>query len=156
MGDLSMAQVDRFMADRCATGARKLKTRKALGLILGHLRGLGLAPVAEAPVEDGPVAEILSRYRQFLTAERGLVPVTARRFFDCLRPFLDRRLSADGLDLGSLTAGDLTSFVGEFCPRLNGGVPVSPIPEQFLITLIRDDVVHQSCRLTTGASRVIG
>ena len=30
MGDLSMAQVDRFMADRRAAGIRKLKTRKAL------------------------------------------------------------------------------------------------------------------------------
>jgi len=122
MGDLSMAQVDRFMVDRRAAGVRKLKTRKALGPILDHLRGLGLVPVAETPVADGPVAEILNRYRQFLTAERGLVPVTAFRYFDCLRPFLDRRLSADGLDLGSLTAGDVTSFVVEFCPRLNGGV----------------------------------
>ena len=54
MGDLSMAQVDRFMADRRAAGVRKLKTRKALGPILDHLRGLGLVPVAEVPVVDGP------------------------------------------------------------------------------------------------------
>lgn len=47
MGDLSMAQVDRFMADRRAAGVRKLKTRKALRPILDHLRGLGLVPVAE-------------------------------------------------------------------------------------------------------------
>ena len=122
MGDLSMAQVDRFMADRRAAGVRKLKTRKALGPILAHLRGLGLVPVAETPVADGPVAEILNRYRQFLTAERGLVPVTALRYFDCLRPFLDRRLSAAGLDLGGLTPADVTSFVVAWCPCLNGGV----------------------------------
>ena len=63
MGDLSMAQVDRFMADRRAAGVRKLKTRKALGPILDHLRGLRLVRVTEAPVESGPVAEILHRYR---------------------------------------------------------------------------------------------
>ncbi len=122
MGDLSMAQVDRFLADRRECGARKLKTRKALGPILGYLRGLGLAPVDESPVVDGPVAEILNRYRQFLTAERGLVPVTALRYFDCLRPFLDRRLSADGLDLGGLAPADVTSFVVAWCPCLNTGV----------------------------------
>lgn len=122
MGDLSMAQVDRFLSDRRSTGARKLKTRKALGPILDHLRGLGLVPVAEAPVESGPVAEILNQYRQFLMAERGLIAATALRYFDCLRPFLDRRLSPAGLDLGSLTPADVTSFVVEFCPRLNGGV----------------------------------
>lgn len=33
--DLSMAQVDRFMSERRATGVRKLKTLKALG---GHSR----------------------------------------------------------------------------------------------------------------------
>jgi len=38
MGDLSMAQVDRFLSDRRSTGARKLKTRKALDPILDHLR----------------------------------------------------------------------------------------------------------------------
>ena len=122
MGELSMVQVDRFLADRRAAGVRKLKTRKALDPILSYLRGLGLAPAAEAPVEDGPVGEILNRYRQFLTAERGLVPVTGLGYVNRLRPFLDRRLSAAGLDLGSLTPADVTSFVVEFCPRLNGGV----------------------------------
>jgi hypothetical protein len=53
MADLSMVQVDRFMADRCGAGVRRLKTCKALGPIPGHLRGLGLAPAAEAPVEHG-------------------------------------------------------------------------------------------------------
>ena len=75
------------------------KTRKALGPILGYLRGLGLAPAAEAPVEDGPAGEILNRYRRFLTTERGLAPVTALRYIDCLRPFLDRRMSADGISI---------------------------------------------------------
>lgn len=114
MGDLCVAQVDRFMADRRAAGVRRLKTRKALGPILDHLRGLGLVPVAEAPVLGGPVAEVLNRYQQFLTAERGLVPMTAFRYCDCLRPFLDRRLSGDGLDLGSLTAGDVTPSWSSF------------------------------------------
>jgi site-specific recombinase XerD len=122
MGDLSMAQVDRFMADRRAAGVRKLKTRKALGPILGHLRGLGLAPAAEAPVEDGPSGEILNRYRQFLITERGLATVTAGRYIDCLRPFLDRRMATGELDLGGLTPADVTAFVVAWCPCLNSGV----------------------------------
>ena len=67
MGDLSMAQVDRFMADRRAAGVRKRKTRKALGPALDHLRGLGLVPAAEAAVDDDPAGAILNRYRQFLS-----------------------------------------------------------------------------------------
>jgi site-specific recombinase XerD len=122
MGDLSMAQVDRFMADRRAAGVRKLKTRKALESILGHLRGLGLVPAAESPKEDGPAEEILNRYRQFLTTERGLVPVTTLRYVDCLRPFLDRRMAAGELDLGGLTPADITCFVVAWGPCLNAGV----------------------------------
>lgn len=122
MGELSMAQVDRFMADRRAAGVRKLKTRKALGPILGYLRGLGLAPAAEASLEDDPAGEILHRYRQFLITERGLADVTAGRYIDCLRPFLDRRMSADGLELGSLIPADVTAFVVAWCPCLNPGV----------------------------------
>jgi len=122
MGDLSMAQVDRFMADRRAAGVRKLKTRKALEPILGHLRGLELVPAAETPVEDDPARIILNRYRQFLTTERGLADVTADRYVDCLRPFLDRRMAAGEFDLGSLTPADVTSFVVAWCPCLNSGV----------------------------------
>lgn len=44
MGDLSMAQVDRFMADRRAAGVRKLKTRKALGPILSICAGCSWCP----------------------------------------------------------------------------------------------------------------
>jgi integrase/recombinase XerD len=121
-GDLSMAQVDRFLSDRRSAGAARHKTRKAMGPILGCLREVGMAPAAETPVGDGPAGEILSRYRLFLTTERSLAAVTALRYVDCLRPFLDRRMSADGLELGTLTPGDVISFVVAWCPRLNGGV----------------------------------
>ncbi|MDZ4136598.1 MAG: site-specific integrase [Paracoccaceae bacterium] len=146
MGDLSMAQVDRFMADRRAAGVRKLKTRKALDPILGHLRGLGLVPAAESPVEGGPFGKILDRYRQFLTMERGLVPVTAIRYVDRLGPFLDHRLSSDGLDLGSLTPADITSFVVAWCPCLNGGVAKLTVTalRSFLGFLHLDGVTERS------------
>lgn len=146
MGDLSMAQVDRFMADRRAAGVRKLKTRKALDPILGHLRGLGLVPVAEAPVADGPVWEIRDRYRRFLTMERGLVPVTASRYVDCLGPFLDQRMATGDLDLGGLTPADITSFVVARCPCLNGGVAKLTVTalRSFLGFLHLDGVTERS------------
>lgn len=146
MGDLSMAQVDRFMADRRAAGVRKLKTRKALGPILGHLRGLGLVPAAEAAVEDDPARAILNRYRQFLTAERGLVAVTAGRYIDCLRPFLDRRMATGDLYLGGLTPADVTSFVVGWCPSLNSGVAKLTITalRSFLGFLHLDGITERS------------
>lgn len=146
MGDLSMAQVDRFMADRRAAGVRKLKTREALGPILGYLRGLGLAPAAEAPVEDGPAGKILNRYRRFLTTERGLAQVTVLRYVDCLRPFLDRQIRDGDLDLASLTPADVTSFVVAWCPCLNTGVAKLTVTalRSFLGFLHLDGVTERS------------
>ena len=122
MSDLTVAKVDRFMADRRAAGVRKLKTRKALGAILVYLRGLGLVPPAENPVEDGPAGEILERYRRFLAVERGLTAAAILRYVDCLRPFLDRQTRDGNLDLASLTSSDVTSFVVAWCPSVNSCV----------------------------------
>lgn len=145
-GDLSLRQIDHFLLDRRSAGVTRHKTRKALGPILGYLRGLGLAPAAETSGEEGPAKEILSRYRQFLTTERGLVPETAFRYVDCLRPFLDRGMSADGLKLGNLTPADVTSFVVAWCPRLNGGVAKLTVTalRSFLGFLHLDGVTERS------------
>lgn len=146
MGDLYMAQVDRFMADRRAAGVRKLKTRQALGPILGYLRGLGLVPAAEIPLEDDPARKILNRYRQFLTTERGLASVTALRYVDCLRPFMDQRTAKGYLDLGSLTSADVITFVVAWCPRLNAGVAKLTVTalRSFLGFLHLDGVTERS------------
>lgn len=122
MGDLTAAQVDRFMSDRRAAGVRKLKTRRALGPILDHLRGLGLVPVLETPVEDGPAGEILGRYQRFLAVERGLTAAAILRYAHCLRPFLDQLTKDGNLDLASLTSSDVTSFVVAWCRSVNSGV----------------------------------
>jgi site-specific recombinase XerD len=156
-GDLSLRQVDLFLSDRRSASAANQKMRKALGPILGYLRTLEMAPAAETPWEGGPAGEILNRYRQFLTTERGLVPVTALRYIDHLRSFLDRRMSADGLELGSLTPADVTSFVVAWCPHLNGGVAKLTITalRSFLGFLHLDGVTERSlvCAVPTVARR---
>lgn len=57
MADLTVAEVERFMADRRAAGVRKLKTRKALGAILVYLRGLGLVPPPKTPLKTAPLVK---------------------------------------------------------------------------------------------------
>ncbi len=122
VGDLSFQQLDRFLRDRRSAGISKLKTRKALHPILDYLQRAKIASLFEAPVSEDPASVILHRYRLFLTAERSLATVTAFRYIDCLRPFLTRRMFADGLDLGNLTPADVTAFVVARCPQLNNGV----------------------------------
>jgi hypothetical protein len=67
-------------------------TIKALGPLLGYLRGLGVAPPASALAWAGPVEELLSRFRRYLEQERGLVPAAARGYVEKVRPWRGSRV----------------------------------------------------------------
>ena len=87
---LSSEVAERFCAARRAAGHTYLLTAKALGPLLGYLRGLGVAPPPSPPACAGPVEELLSRFRRYLEQERGLVPAAARGYVDKVRPFVAR------------------------------------------------------------------
>ena len=121
-GDLSFQLADRFLFDRRSAGYARHKTLETLRPVLDYLQRAKIAPLFEAPVSDDPASIILRRYKIFLNAERSLATVTALRYIDCLRPFLDRRISAGSLELENLTPADVTAFVVARCPQLNNGV----------------------------------
>ena len=147
-GDLTSGQVDRFFGARRSAGITRHKTRMALGPILDYLRGLEVVPPFEAVVADGPASAVLDRYRRFLRVERSLVSGTGDRYVGCLRPFLDRSISADGLglELGNLSPADVTAFVVAWCPRLNSGVAKLTITalRSFLGFLHLDGITERS------------
>ena len=118
-GDLSAADVDRFLCARRAAGCRKLRSIKATRPILAYLYELNVARPPSPPEPAGPVEGMLGRYRIYLTVERGLGRETARGYVDSMRHFLNGRVSPDGLalDLEHLSAADVISFVVTRCPR---------------------------------------
>ena len=158
-GDLTSGQVGRFFGARRSAGVTRHKTHKALGPILDYLRGLKVVPPFEAVVADGPASAVLDRYRRFLRVERSLVSGTGDRYVGCLRPFLDRRVSADGLglELGNLSPADVTAFVVAWCPRLNSGVAKLTITalRSFLGFLHLDGITERSlvCAVPSVARR---
>jgi integrase/recombinase XerD len=95
---LSPAVVERFCCARRAAGYRSLLSPRALDPLLAYLRRLGVVPAARTPVPDGPVEELLSRYRRYLEIERGLVTGSARVYVHWVRPFLEGLADEDGLD----------------------------------------------------------
>lgn len=96
---LSSEVAERYAAARRATGHSNRLTIKALGPLLGYLRGLGVAPPASTPAPVGPVEELLSRFRRYLEQERGLVPAAARGYVEKVRPFVARFEGPDELEL---------------------------------------------------------
>ncbi len=116
IGDLP-EQAQQFLGARQDAGYKSLLTGKALRPLLTYLRTRGAIPPAPTPLPAGPVDQTLVRYRHYLSAERGLMPDTARGYVDAARPFLRRCVSADGLalDLTSLDEADVTAFLVTCC-----------------------------------------
>ena len=66
------AQTQRFLQARQEAGYTQHLTGKALRPLLTYLRDQGAVPVAPTPIPAGPLDEVLTRYRHYLTVERGL------------------------------------------------------------------------------------
>lgn len=115
LGDLSGQVLECYLAERRAAGYRDFRSVKALRPLLDYLAPLGVVPVPPK-VPPGPVEELLAGYRGWLLGERGLTAGTVRGYVDCVRPFVATRLRGDVLELGNLTAADVTGFVLAACP----------------------------------------
>lgn len=93
--------------------------------MLGYLRELGVAPPpSPSSPPAGPLEETFERYRRYLTVERGFESPSVGCYVGLVRPFLSERLSTDGLalELGDLSAADVTAFVVEQCRQQSRGV----------------------------------
>jgi site-specific recombinase XerD len=128
---LTKPTVEAYLASRRAAGYTAYLTPKALAPLLGYLRGLGLAPQAQAAAPQGPAEELLERYRKYLLAERGVQPAVARGYLDSVRPFVARYAAAGSAGPGQLTAGDVTAFLTAQSRRL------APKTAQRLATALR-------------------
>jgi integrase/recombinase XerD len=103
--------VERFVAARRAAGYAQFRSPRALEPLLFHLRKLGQAPPPNLPKPEGPVDELLWRFQRYLIEERGLKAASATVYTDAVRPFLETRLTAQGLQLADLDADGIASFV---------------------------------------------
>lgn len=119
---LGAAEVERFVNARRAAGHVNHRGSRALDPLLVHLRELGVVPAPSAPASDGPVTEMLERYRHYLTVERGLARTTAHGYVHAVRPFLENRVAEGdrGLDL-ELSPADVTAFVVARCAQQSRG-----------------------------------
>ncbi len=115
---LAPQMVETFFAERRAAGYYNSRTSKSLRPLVDYLRRLGALAAPAAPaVAAAPAEALLDRYREYLLLERGLTASTAEVNVRMARPFLlERAQACDGLlDLGRLTAGEVSAFVVAQC-----------------------------------------
>jgi site-specific recombinase XerD len=121
-GELTSEVVERFLEERRAAGYTNYVTARALAPLLGHLRGLGVAPPASPRVAVGAVEVLLADYGEYLAVERGLTADTIKGYVLAVRPFLDGRLrDGDELDLAGMSAANVVAFVVARCPAQSRG-----------------------------------
>ena len=107
--DITEVTLREFLQARRAAGATKFLSERAPQRLLTHLRQLGVVPQPAAP--EGPVEDILGRYRTYLSEERGLAPKTIVNYEPVACQFLSERVTAGGLDLHGLSGADVTQFI---------------------------------------------
>lgn len=117
--DLTAALVEEFVGERRSAGYAHLVSSRALKALLGHLRGLGVMPMAA--LSANPMELLLENYRRALVDGRGLAGSTAGRYVNLARTFLVDVAGGDGLDLGGLSGADVSGFVVREGRRLSVG-----------------------------------
>ena len=105
-----------FLAARRADGYAALRSARALAPLLGHLRGLGVAP-PWMPVPQTPADRLAMRFGEYLARERGLAKDSIRSYTGVARRFLAGAALGDGAGAEGLTAAGVTGFVRRECAR---------------------------------------
>jgi integrase/recombinase XerD len=153
---LTGPSIDEFLAERRRTH-RYLYTIKALSPGLEFLRRVGAVPGVEAVTEEESEADAIERqFRSYLLVERGLAEVSVETYLVRARPFLTDRARRGRLDLTSLTAVDVSTFVAWWLPCLSKAPARSTVTalRALLVFLHATGVVAQplSCVVPTVAS----
>jgi integrase/recombinase XerD len=113
--ELTEERAERFLDARRLAGRSTWVSSRCLALPLKYLRGVGAIPEPMVVVLEGPVEDLLGRYREYLLLERGLASRTIVEYQRTARLFLEQRPT--GLELERLTAADVSGFLARECPR---------------------------------------
>lgn len=110
LGDLTEERVASFLAHRRRQRYRQFLSRRALGPLLGYVRGIGVEVRPAAKVETS-IDRLVREYAEYLAQERCLVASTIRGYTTSAREFAAVRFGADSARWDQLTPSDITAFV---------------------------------------------
>jgi site-specific recombinase XerD len=130
-GELTLQQVERFLATRRVEGHTHYLSPRGVSALLRYLRRLGVAPEPLPQVANSPMEELLGAYCGYLVRERGLVATTVYRYEVVARQFLSEWVGDGELNLERLAAADITRFVLRECRRRQVGYA------KYLVTALR-------------------
>jgi len=112
---LTSSTAEAYFAERRAVGYVNERTVGALRPLLDYLRRVGAVPIADAAIPASATEQLLTRYKSYLTAERGLAAATVELNVRLVRPLLFEHAGGQEsrVELKELTARDIAAFVVE-------------------------------------------
>jgi len=140
-----------FRVARRSEGYVRPGSARGLVPLLGYLRGLGIVPEPAAAAVATPAEVLLAEYRDYLVCERGLVAGSVRLYERVAQLFLAQR--SELLDLGRLSAGEVTAFVLRECRSGRRGVASAKSLVTALRSLLR--FLHVAGRIPTGLAAAV-
>lgn len=118
---LTPDRVAEFLVSRRVAGHRRVPAPRLLDPLLEFLTDLGVVP-AVAVVAATATDELLARYARYLVDERGLAPLTVKRYRRMARVLLTERASrVGGTGAENLDAGEVVAYLRLACARLSVG-----------------------------------
>jgi site-specific recombinase XerD len=115
-GELSLEAIEQFVSAVRAKNSSWRPTSKSLSWLVDYLRDIGVAPAPVVPPARSGQQELIERYREYLTVERGLEPVTVTNYVRVVSRFLTIH-SGRGLD--ELSAADISRYMTSQCRQVS-------------------------------------
>lgn len=118
---LSCSAVEEFLAAQRAAGCARVPGARSFAPLLQYLRDARVIAVEEqAPATA--LEELISRYRGWLVADRGLAEATVLRYEKLARRFLAQRAqSGEPVAVAKLSGAAVTAFLLGECARVSVG-----------------------------------
>ncbi|MGW1077296.1 tyrosine-type recombinase/integrase [Streptomyces sp. NPDC002537] len=120
-GQLTAVRVEEFVQARRNAGHRRWLSQRSLRLMLGFLRDASIVSPQEPDTVEGPVEDVLEKYRVYLQQERRLGERTIRGRVDVTRGFLTAQLVDGELRLDRLGPEAVAAFIQDASTRYATG-----------------------------------
>ncbi len=155
LGDLSEECVGAFLEHRRRQGYTQFLSPRALGPLLGYLRGVGVV-VRPAVVVETPTDRLLREYAEYLARERCLSAGTIRSRTDIARQFATVRFDTESPRWDQLTPSDIADFVRHESRRWSIGYcksKVTGLRSLLRFLLVRGDIQSNLAEISRTACR---
>jgi site-specific recombinase XerD len=117
--DLTEVLLDRFLAER-RRDYSNFHSRRALGPMLGYLRGIGAVPLSVVVPSASPAEVLLAQFGDYLTGQRALSTPVVAAYLHWVRPFVEQVLCPVGAEKPcDVSAVELVRFLADRLPAMS-------------------------------------